>query len=225
MAVLKRVIKTTEDGSQTLYLPDWEEHYHSVHGAMAESLHVFIQHGLERVANRLSNIRILEVGFGTGLNALLSLDFAERNGIHLLYHALEPYPLSNDEVACLNHSNLVSGTNYSSEFLQMHQLPSGTGVMITPMFEFLKWQQKLEDAVLDSDSYDLVYHDAFAPQFQPHLWDETAFGKLYRAMRTGGVLTTYSARGSVKRALRACGFILEHPPGPAGKREITVAVK
>jgi len=223
--MLKRVIKTTGDGSQTLYLPDWKEHYHSVHGALAESHHVFIQHGLERVAKRLSHISILEVGFGTGLNALLSMDFAERKSIRLSYHALEPFPLSDEEVAGLRHPDMVSGESYSTAFLRMHQLIAGTGERITPFFEFVKWQQKLEDTVFDPDCYDLVYHDAFAPQFQPQLWDEAAFGELYKALRTGGVLTTYSAKGSVKRALRACGFSIEHPPGPAVKREITVALK
>ncbi len=225
MATMRRVIKTTGDGSQTFYLPDWEEHYHSVHGALTESLHVFIQHGFERVATRLNRIRILEVGFGTGLNALLSLDAAERRGIHLVYHALEPFPLSDEEVAGLNHPAMVSGEKHGSAFRRMHQLPSGTMETVTTFFEFTRWPHKLEDATFDRDCYDLVYHDAFAPQFQPQLWDERAFGKLYRAMRAGGILVTYSARGSVKRALLACGFGLEHPPGPAGKREITVAVK
>ena len=223
--MLKRVVKTTGDGSQTLYLPDWEEHYHSVHGALAESRHVFIQHGLERVAKQLSKIRILEVGFGTGLNALLSLGFAEKNGIHLSYHTLEPFPLSDEEVAGLNHPDKVSGGAYRNVFQCMHQLPSGQRALITPGFEFVKWHQKLADASLDPDFYDLVYHDAFAPKFQPDLWDETAFGKLFKAMHKDSLLTTYSARGSVKRAMRACGFSLEHPPGPAGKREITIAVK
>lgn len=225
MATLRRVITTTGDGSQTLYLPDWKEHYHSVHGALSESLHVFIQHGFERVAISSGRIRILEVGFGSGLNALLSLDRAERQGIRIRYHALEPFPLSDEEVAGLNHPEKVSDGRHSAAFRRMHQLPPGTAEMVTPMFEFVRWQEKLEDAAFDPDSYELVYHDAFAPQFQPGLWDEEAFGKLYRALCRGGVLVTYSARGSVKRALRACGFSLEHPPGPPGKREITVAVK
>ncbi len=223
--MLKRVVKTTGDGSQTLYLPEWEEHYHSVYGAFGESRHVFIQQGLERVTKRLSKIRILEVGFGTGLNALLSLDFALKNGIHLSYCALEPFPLSDEEVAKLSHPDKLPGEDYRHAFHRMHQMQSGQEELITPYFAFVNWHHRLEDAILDSDCYDLVYHDAFAPQFQPGLWDETAFGKLFKAMRKGGLLTTYSACGSVKRALRACGFSLEHPPGPTGKREITVAIK
>ncbi len=225
MTTLKRVIKTTGDGSQTLYLPDWKEHYHSVHGALAESLHVFIQHGFDRLPRNLKKVHILEVGFGTGLNALLSIDRAARQDVRLCYHALEPHPLSEEEVAQLNHPQLVSGGKHAGAFQRMHASTFGTKQMITSRFEFTLWKQTLEAAGLEPEFYELVYHDAFAPQFQPDLWGEIALKKIYRSLKSGGILVTYSARGSVKRALRACGFNLEHPPGPAGKREITVAVR
>ena len=220
-----RKIKVTADGSHTFVLPDWKEHYHSVNGAISESRHVFIKNGLAQQAEGLKEYHILEVGFGTGLNALLSLEYGKKKALRLNYLGLEPYPFTLDEVKRLNYPKLVSGGIFSDVFMQMHELPFGKIAEFSKGFTFSKWQIGLDLAPLASSSFHLVYHDAFAPQFQPQLWDEAAFGELYKALRTGGVLTTYSAKGSVKRALRACGFSIEHPPGPAVKREITVALK
>ncbi len=223
--IYNRQLKLTADGSHTLYLPDWQEHFHSVHGALAESEHVFISNGFERILKLKKAFSILEVGFGTGLNALLSIEKAVANDCCINYDAIEPYPLDADEVRLLNIPDLVAGGMYAGAFLLMHLMPFAKKKTIVSCFEFRKTREPLEDADLMANSYDLVYHDAFAPHFQPELWDVKTFSKLYSAIKQGGILVTYSAKGSVKRALRECGFMLEHPAGPAGKREITVAMK
>ncbi len=220
-----RELKVTADGSHTLFLPGWNEHYHSVHGALAESRHVFIKNGFERLAQTKKHIHLLEVGFGTGLNALLTLAGALDLGCRASYTAIEPYPLSHDEVRSLNLGQLVEGGAFADAFAMMHSMPFGKRESIVQGFDFKKIKECLENVVLKPCSLDLVYHDAFAPQFQPGLWDEQAFGILHAAMKPSALLVTYSARGSVKRALRACGFRLEHPAGPAGKREMTTAIK
>ncbi len=221
----KRELKVTADGSHTLFLPGWNEHYHSVHGALAESQHVFISNGFERVARTKKHIHLLEVGFGTGLNALLTLSRAVAQGCRVSYTAIEPYPLSAKEVGSLNHGQLVEGGAFADAFAMMHSIPFGKQQCIARGFDIIKINECLEDVVLEPGSFDLVYHDAFAPQFQPGLWDEQAFGMLHAAMKPASILVTYSSKGSVKRALQACGFRLEHPAGPAGKREITVAMR
>lgn len=223
--IYNRKIKLTADGSHTLYLPHWQEHYHSVNGALAESKHVFIMNGFDRILKPKKEFSILEIGFGTGLNALLSIEKAVSNACNVHYSALEPYPLSTDEVMLLNLPDLIADGIYADAFAMMHSMPFGKNQNLTPGFNFLKINETLESAVLNNNSYELIYHDAFAPQFQPYLWDEVAFSKLFHAMKPGGILVTYSARGSVKRALRTCGFSLFHPAGPPGKREMTVAGK
>jgi tRNA U34 5-methylaminomethyl-2-thiouridine-forming methyltransferase MnmC len=125
----------------------------------------------------------------------------------------------------LKYGDKVAGGKFSQAFMKMHELPFGKETRIHPGFMFSKWQIGLDLAPLASNSFHLVFHDAFAPQFQPELWDEEAFGRLHSVLKPGGKLVTYSAKGSVKRALTACGFALKHPPGPVGKREMTVAVK
>ena len=219
-----REIKVTADGSHTLFLPGWNEHYHSVHGAIAESRHVFIDNGFERVARTKNNIHLLEVGFGTGLNALLTLARADALGCRVSYTAIEPYPLSEKEVRALNHGQLIEGGAFADAFAMMHSMSFGKEESIVKGFDFKKIKECLENIILKPDCFDLVYHDAFAPQFQPALWDEQAFGMLHAAMKPHSLIVTYSAKGSVKRALQACGFRLEHPAGPAGKREMTVAI-
>ncbi len=220
-----RKIKVTADGSHTFSLPDWKEHYHSVNGAIMESRHVFIKHGLAKMAEGSKEFHILEVGFGTGLNALLSLEYANKKALKLNYLGLEPYPLTEEEVMQLNHATLVADGRFSDAFKQMHQLPFGKSTRLQPGFTFSKWQIGLDLAPMASSSFHIIYHDAFAPQFQPELWDEEAFYRLYSVLKPGGMLVTYSSKGSVKRALTACGFALKHPSGPAGKHEMTVAVK
>jgi len=229
----RRFIKETADGSHTLFLPGYNEHYHSVHGALSESVHVFIREGFDVAVKSLSCrgkhsppvLNVLEVGFGSGLNALLTLDRSRLFDIQLHYHALEPYPITKKEASGLNLPAKVAGGELAAEFFRMHNAPFGRNTDIAPGFVLFKHKILLQDALFAPGTFRLVYHDAFAPQLQPELWDRQVFAKLYSAMAPGAVLVTYSAGGGVKRALKDCGFYLTHPPGPAGKREMTRAEK
>ncbi len=215
----------TGDGSHTLYLPELGEHYHSTHGALQESRHVFIQAGLDQVASKKGLIRVLEVGFGTGLNALLTLARAMERGLDVAYETLEPFPLSQAEWEALNLPQLVKNGRYADAFARMHQSADLVNNRIDAGFTFLKHRRTLQEAVLPPNRYHVVYHDAFAPQYQPEMWSVEVFNKLYAAMLPEAVLTTYCAKGSVKRAMKAAGFVVSHPEGPPGKREMTVAVR
>lgn len=222
---LTRYCRLTADGSHTLYLPHMGEHYHSMHGAISESRHVFLQHGFAHVARENKTTRILEVGFGTGLNALLTLDASILAGVSVHYTAIEPFPLNMEEVKTLNLAEHIAAGRYAREFALMHAAPFEETVSLADRFELIKHETTLQEAALPANCFHLIYHDAFAPQYQPGLWDENVFRKMYAAMMPGGVLTTYCAKGSVKRALKVAGFEVSHPPGPAGKREMTKAVK
>lgn len=217
----KRTPTISEDGSTTFRIDGSDEHFHSVHGAYNESMHIYINTGLQALKDR-ENIAILEVGFGTGLNALLTLAHQEGREIH--YHAIEAYPLNMDEVKLLNYTNLIDDT-WGQSFLEMHTLLSGEEVEIYPKFFFRKTIQKLEEALLRPNYFDLVYFDAFSPDLQPELWSEEIFQKVWLAMNNKSILTTYCAKGWVKRAMKKVGFTVEGLPGPAGKREISKAVK
>ncbi len=234
----QRELRLTADGTHTLHLPDWGEHYHSLHGAMAESLHVFIREGFDYAVHHLlkqpdenfseSGLRklsVLEVGFGTGLNALLTLERALQLNVNVAYTAIEPFPLADQEILALNIPDKVSDGKLKDAFFQMHAVPDGVGMEILPGFFFTMKKLGIQDISFPDESFHLVYHDAFAPQFQPEMWQVMVFRKICRAMLQDGVLTTYSAKGDVKRALMAAGFRLEHPGGPAGKREMTRAQK
>lgn len=222
----RKLIKTG-DGSHTLFLPELNEHYHSVHGALPESLHVFIREGFDLVMKmkEKAELNVLEVGLGTGLNALLTLMRSTEADCRISYLALEPYPLTPAEVEALNFYELMGEKMPVKAFSRMHELPFSLKETIFPGFVFEKWPHKVHDALLLNETFDLVYFDAFGPQVQPELWTERVFSRVFAAMKHGAVLVTYSAKGSVKRALRASGFSLEHPAGPKGKREMTRAVK
>lgn len=222
---INRQIVQTEDGSPSFFLPDLNEHYHSIHGAMQESQHVFIQEGLLRRAAVSDSLRILEVGLGTGLNCLLSLRFAVEHHVRISYTALEPYPLKEEEYNSLKYGPPLDIPLYKKALEDMHRMPFLTEVCLTPAFRFMKTEETLQAAVLPENTFDLVYFDAFGPDVQPEMWTEAIFARIFSSMSEGGLLLTYSAKGSVKRALRACGFQLEHPRGAAGKREMTRAIK
>jgi len=220
-----RELVVTGDGSHSLYLPGCDEHYHSVHGALRESLHVFIRHGYDHViAAAGGRVRILEVGFGTGLNALLTWERTNQGSADVEYTAVEPFPLAAELVLRLNHADSTSTPLGGGVFAAMHGCAWGTGVRLGDRFSLVKLQTRIED-FSPGDDYDLVYFDAFSPPVQPELWTLEIFDKLQRCMRRGGVLVTYCAKGAVKRNLRAVGFAIENPPGPPGKREITRATK
>lgn len=218
-------IRQTKDGSNTLYVPELNEHYHSVHGALQESQHVFIKHGLEHVLNSKKDIKILEVGFGTGLNAILTYPFALAQKAFIQYDTLEKYPLTDEVVAQLHFEKVILNPELQDVFQQMHKAAWNEPVGLIPYFTLQKIHETLEEFVPPHAYYDLIYFDAFAPEKQPELWSDEMFKKLYKATRPGGILVTYCAKGSFKRSLKAAGFEVEALPGPPGKREMTRGLK
>ena len=234
--MLRKII-TTADGSKTIHLVDWDEHYHSIHGAIQEANHVFIKYGLLFFVDRKTELKydfkhleqshkslsLLEIGFGTGLNAFITLIEAQQLNVPIDYVGVEAFPISSDE---LNAMNYVEQLNHShpDEFKKMHQVPWETKQRITPNFSLTK-QKKMVEGIDDVDYYDLIYFDAFGPSVQPELWTETIFKKMYDSLQINGVLVTYSAKGSVRRAMQSVGFSVEKLPGPPGKREMLRALK
>ena len=223
---MKRIIEHTADGSATLYVPAMDEHYHSVKGARTESQHIFIDMGLK--ATTANPVEILEIGFGTGLNALLTLENAESIQKNIVYTGIELYPLSWEEVDALGYSN-------SPRFKELHAAPWEEEAIITTYFTLIKKEADINTlfcreadttSKMQKKQFDLVYFDAFAPEKQPEMWTQQLFDQLYAALRTGGILTTYCAKGVVRRMLQSAGFTVERLPGPpGGKREILRAIK
>lgn len=211
-------IITTADGSHTLRNSDLNETYHSVHGAMRESLHVFIHCGLAYCVERhqLKDVSILEVGFGTGLNALLAFQYAVRNKIKIHYTTIEPFPLTEDLWSQLNYTE---NDEDRERFRALHQAPWAETVRLTPDFSLLKTKNYLEEVQLDR-SYDVVFFDAFAPGKQPELWSLEVLAKVIAYLKPGGVFVTYSAKGQLKRDLKSLRVTVETLPGPPGKKEM-----
>lgn len=224
----ERRIERTADGSCTLYVPSLDEHYHSVKGALTESRHIFIDMGLRRVEAPCP--RILEVGLGTGLNAFLTLLAAEEMRRKVYYTGIERYPLSEDTLRELDYPSLVDGHRVA-DYLAIHQAPWEEDCVLSPWFTLHKCEADFvrlfgEGALCPSACYDLIYFDAFAPEKQPEMWHQSLFDSLYRSLAPGGILTTYCAKGVVRRMLQAAGFVVERLPGPpGGKREILRATK
>jgi len=222
---MKTEIRQTKDGSATLYVPALNEHYHSVNGALQESLHVFIRAGLDYKLTQKEEVRLLEIGFGTGLNALLSLQQFRLHPVRVQYDTLEKYPLSADLIADMHFEKFILNPELLDFLPFLHQAPWQDPVSILPNFELRKIQADLTTYDLPENYYDLIYFDAFAPEKQPELWTDAIFLKLYESLQAGGVLVSYCAKGSFKRSLKAAGFTVEALPGPVGKREMTRAVK
>lgn len=216
---MNAVIRQTKDGSLTIYLPHIDEHYHSIHGAYTESMHVFIQNGLlKKLAEDKYEINILEIGLGTGLNVLLTIENGKKRKI--TYTGLEPYPL---EENILQQVYFEKG--YSAKvFSEIHHSNFNETIGLAENFDFLKSKQRLED-FKPVVKYDLIYFDAFGPRVQPEIWSLENFQKLYLATSPGGILVTYCSKGDVRRTMILAGFIVEKLPGPPGKREMLRAVK
>ena len=227
---LKRELVKTDDGSYTLFVPELNEHYHSTYGAVQESMHVFIHTGFANFIDK-KDISILEVGFGTGLNALLTLREAGINKKSIHYTTIEKYPIKHEEVEALNY-HLALGDDLKFEFELLHNAEWGTFTNISlnkenageANFSLKKLNIDLQNFVPDT-SFDLIYFDAFSPNVQPELWSEAIFNTMYKCLNAGGMLVTYSAKGFVKRNLRAAGFLVKRLPGPPGKREMLRASK
>lgn len=216
----------TKDGSHTISIPELNVTYHSVHGAIQESLHVFITTGLQPLLNNQTtgSLSILEVGFGTGLNALLTAIEAEKAEKSMYYVALEPFPLSNTEIYLLNYCELLGRKDLQEDFIQMHRCEWNKSIVATEHLLLHKSNKPLQQFE-HATKFDLIYFDAFAPSAQPELWTQEVFEKLITMMRPGGVLVTYCSKGDVRRAMQAAGFIVEKIPGPPGKREMVRAKK
>jgi len=210
------VIKTTEDGSHTLFSPIVNECYHSQHGAIQESEHIFIKAGWEQCSKE--DIRIFEVGFGTGLNAFLTLLKAEEDNKKVHYTALEYYPVENEIVEKLNYFDFLA-EGRKADFLKLHAVSWNKQEKITPYFTLEKIKADFTEYE-PSDSHDLFYFDAFSPEKQPEMWTQECFESLYAHANSDAVLVTYCSKGVVRRAMQAAGFKVERLSGPPGKREI-----
>jgi tRNA U34 5-methylaminomethyl-2-thiouridine-forming methyltransferase MnmC len=220
---VKPEIILSEDGSHTLFVPELCEHYHSVHGAMQESRHVFINAGLK--ACKQEQLNVLEIGFGTGLNALLTFYEAEMSGLEINYMAYEPFPLGSEIWQELNHWQFIDHAKARKTFDLMHASEWGRGVALSEKYMLQKIALNIEQAILPENYFNLVYFDAFAPAIQPELWTLQIFSKIYQGVAADGILVTYSAMGEVRRNLKQAGFIVERLPGPPGKREMLRAWK
>jgi tRNA U34 5-methylaminomethyl-2-thiouridine-forming methyltransferase MnmC len=214
-------IIATNDGSSSLYNEALDETYHSRHGALQESMYVFIEHGLNHLCNskKIDSVAILEVGFGTGLNALLTLQYAIKYSIDIRYTSLETHPVTKEVWTQLNYSDT------HQVFNKMHEAPWGEWSEIVNRFSLKKIKNELQLESLSRADYDLIYFDAFAPNKQPEMWELSVLSKITDAMNTGAVFVTYCAKGQLKRDLKSLGLVVESLPGPPGKREMVRATK
>lgn len=222
MSNLKIII--SEDGSSTIFNETLNETYHSTHGAITESKHVFIKHGLEFGRIHSQQLEVLEIGMGTGLNLLLSLEYSLQHSFPINYHTLEPFPLSQEIINQLNYEREINNPLIKGELIRIHEYPWETEVKINEHFILNKTLCKLE-SFKPSKSFDLIFFDAFAPKKQPEMWDLQNFTKLFSLVKPGGFLVSYCANGQFKRNLKQAGFTIESLPGPPGKFEMTRAYK
>lgn len=215
-------LEQTADGSYTLYVPELDEHYHSVKGALTESQHIFIDMGLKH--SSVTSPRILEIGLGTGLNCVLTLLEAKESQRHVHYTGIERYPLNEEIIRKLNYPSII-GKECEEDYFAIHQAPWEEDVCLSPWFTLHKMEGDFTHYSFEQ-KYDIIYFDAFAPEKQPEMWEQSLFDNLYNVLNEGGILTTYCAKGVVRRMLQMAGFKVERLPGPpGGKREILRATK
>ena len=219
---MKRKIIHTQDGSTTLEIEAWGEHYHSMRGAIGEAYHVFIRSGLDLFASQ--EVQLLEIGLGTGLNAFITFLEHEKLQQTIHYEGVEAYPLTTQEVACLNYPEVLKALDKEAIFQQIHSSPWEEPLTLSPSFTLKKRQQSFEQ-ISDKERFDLIYFDAFSASVQPELWTEHIFERMYQALKAGGVLVTYASKGSARRAMQAVGFKVEKLPGALGKRDMLRAKK
>ena len=219
---MKREIIQTADGSTTIHLPEWNESYHSKNGAIQEAYHVFIKSGFSLFQSK--PISILEIGFGTGLNAFITYLESKKGNQTIEYVGVEAHPVILEEVLQMNYIAELAAENELSIFEEMHSCSWGNINMISPTFSLTKRKQFFED-IDDESQFDLIYFDAFGFRVQPELWSLVIFRKMYRALKLGGILVTYACRSSIKNAMLDAGFTIEKLPGAPGKREMLRATK
>lgn len=223
---MKRDVIITADGSHSISVPDLNVTYRSIHGAVQESLHVFIKAGLidSNIFDYIGVHQMLEIGFGTGLNALLTLIEADKHKNRIYYTSIELYPLTNEEIQQLNYCKQINMPSYQPLFEKLHTSGWEEMFEISQYFRLTKLKANLLE-FKSENQYFLIYFDAFAPKAQPELWTKDIFEKLYNLLLPGGILVTYCCKGDVRRALIACGFQVEKLQGPKGKREMLRAKK
>ncbi|WP_457610344.1 tRNA (5-methylaminomethyl-2-thiouridine)(34)-methyltransferase MnmD [Lutibacter sp.] len=219
---MKREIIVTDDGSTTIHIPEWNEQYHSKHGAIQETNHVFIKNGLSFFSNDI--ISILEIGFGTGLNSFITFLESEKRDLTIDYVGVEAYPVLTKEIEQLNYVSVLKSDNLKDVFAKMHEQVWEVKNKISANFYLTKRKQFFNE-INDKNCYNLIYFDAFGARVQPELWTEEIFQIMHKALKKGGILVTYSAKGSVRRAMQLVGFTVERLEGPPGKREMLRATK
>jgi len=224
---MQRKIITTKDNSKTLLISDLNETYHSNHGALTEAQHIFIKNGVNQLKDKQKEeISIFEMGFGTGLNAILTFQFAQQHQLKINYTTIEKYPILQSEIESLNYATLLNLSHSEKETYQkMHLSKPDQTKTISPYFEFKLFKNDIKHTELNQNTFDIIYYDAFAPQHQPQLWEESVLKKMYDSLTPDGFLITYCAQGQFKRTLKEIGFEVKPLPGPPGKREITKAIK
>ena len=225
---MKKEIIITTDGSHSIAIPEMGVTYHSTHGAVQESMHVFIAAGFQYTIQKMEPappVAVLEMGFGTGLNALLTLIEAERNQQKVYFETIEAFPLDASTSSLLNYCALLQRPDLQMAFEQLHSCGWNTVVEISPCFSIKKTHATLDDYTAPANHFAVIYFDAFAPDTQPGLWTQAIFKKLYNCIQPGGVLTTYCSKSIVRKAMMAAGWVVEKIPGPPHKREILRACK
>lgn len=217
----------TKDGSHTLHSSQFNEIYHSRHGAIQESKHVFLAQGLDYAAAKFSNqsLNIFEVGFGTGLNALLTMLEADKRQLKIYYETIEPYPLPIETIKQLNYTAQLGFEFCYGPYHTLHLCRWADTHAVTPQMHFKKVQQSLLHTTLPDNFFHLIYFDAFAPQHQPEMWSVGIFEKMHKALCTDGALVTYCSKSEIQRHMRSAGFEVEKVQGPPGKREMIRAHK
>ncbi len=220
---MKHEIIITQDGSSSIYIPELDETYHSKFGAIQEAKHVFIMNGLDLFEND-SEISILEIGFGTGLNALITMLEAEKRNLKIDYVGVEAYPIALDEITQLNYVEQLDASEKKGDFEKMHAVNWEEKNSINSNFTLTKRKQLFAD-ISDKNTFDLIYFDAFGFTVQPELWNETIFEIMYKSLKNRGLLTTYACRTSIKNAMQHAGFQTLKLPGAPGKREMLRALK
>ena len=223
---MKKEIIVSKDGSHTLSIPEMNETYHSIHGALTESRHVFIAMGIDQLPEEQNEIKVFEVGFGTGLNAMTSLEWLENQPKKkITYHSIEAFPVDLEIIKQLNYASLFDFKDAANFYDKMHEVDWDEGMAISVQFQLQKIHNKLEGYSLEDNFYDCIYFDAFAPNKQGEMWEMSILEKCYKALATGGRFVTYCAKGQLKRDLKAIGFEVIMVAGPPGKREMTTAIK
>lgn len=221
---MKREIVTTGDGSVSIYIPELDEQYHSKHGAINEAVHVFIDTGLHHYSKISPDnaFAILEIGFGTGLNAFLTQIESEKNRFQITYTGVDAYPVTVAEISQLNYPDELGASQ--ERFIKMHEIPWEKNVVMSPYFSLKKEKKQFFD-IQSKNEFNVIYFDAFGSRVQPEMWGEKLFAIMFTALKSQGVLVTYAAKGSARRAMQAVGFTVERLPGPPGKREMLRATK